>query len=108
MALAMDRDAILTIKFKLQWRRIAVLCAFATSGLLLGCVTAKTVEMAWVRTDGKKITDDPTQLQQGKTAIAVCHADLDAGSPTETAGGCMAQKGYALIQKDQAEEVRAA
>jgi hypothetical protein len=66
------------------------------------------LKMAWVRTDGRRIGDDPTLLQQGKTDIAVCHANLDAGAPTETATGCMVQKGYALVQKDQAEEVRAA
>ena len=60
--------------------------------------------MAWVRTDGRKITDDPALLQQGKADIALCHADLDAGSANETARTCMAQRGYALVQKDQAEE----
>jgi hypothetical protein len=103
----MDGDRLLTIKFKLR-RRISVLCAAVTLGLLLGCVTTKTVEMAWVRTDGKRIADDPALLQQGKTDIAVCQANLDAGSPTETARDCMARKGYALVQKDQAEELRAA
>ena len=38
----------------------------------------------------------------------LCHADLDAGAPTETARGCMVLKEYTLVQKDQAEEVRAA
>ena len=64
--------------------------------------------MAWVRTDGRRIADDPALLQQGKTDMALCHADLDAGSANETARTCMAQRGYALVQKDQAEEVRAA
>jgi tetratricopeptide (TPR) repeat protein len=57
--------------------------------------------------DGRRITDDPALLQQGKADIALCHADLDAGSANETARTCMAQRGYALVQKDQAEEVRA-
>ena len=34
----------------------------------------------------------------------LCHADLDAGAPTETARGCMVLKEYTLVQKDQAEE----
>jgi hypothetical protein len=51
-----------------------------------GCVTMKAApEMAWVRTDGRRISDDPALLQKGKTDIALCHADLDAGSATETA-----------------------
>lgn len=104
----MDRDGTLTIKFKLEWRRISVLCAIGTLSLLLGCATTKPLEMAWVRTDGRRIGDDPTLRQQGKTDIAVCHANLDAGAPTETARGCMIQKGYTFVQKDQAEEVRAA
>ena len=77
--------------------------------VLPGCVTMKAApEMAWVRTDGRRIADDPTLLQQGKTDIALCHADLDAGSANETARTCMSQRGYTLVQKDQAEAVRAA
>src|SRR3984893_11104399 len=90
-------------------RYASVLCTVAILNVLPGCVTTKTApEMAWVRTDGRRIADDPALLQQGKTDIALCHADLDAGSANETARSCMAQRGYALVQKDQAEEVRAA
>jgi len=64
--------------------------------------------MAWVRTDGRKIADDPTLLQQGKSDVADCNANLDTGAPSETARGCMAQKGYVLVRRDQAEDVRAA
>ena len=77
--------------------------------LLSGCVTTSTIaEMSWVRTDGRKIADDPALLQQGRTDIATCNANLDSGSPTEAARGCMAQKGYVLVRRDQAEDVRAA
>ena len=64
--------------------------------------------MAWVRTDGRKVADDPALLQQGKSDIAVCNANLDTGSPNDTARVCMAQKGYTLVRRDQAEDVRAA
>jgi hypothetical protein len=84
-----------------------VLCTVAIVNVLPGCVTTTVAtQMAWVRTDGRRITDDPGVLQQGKADIALCHADLDAGSANETAR--LAQRGYALVQKDQAEEVRAA
>jgi hypothetical protein len=63
--------------------------------------------MAWVRTDGRKIADDPALLQQGKSDVAACDANLDSGSPTASARGCMAQKGYVLVRRDQAEDVRA-
>ena len=33
---------------------------------------------------------------------------LDNGVPTASAKGCMAVRGYALVRKDQAEELRAA
>jgi hypothetical protein len=33
--------------------------------------------MAWVRTDGRKIADDPALLQQGKSDVAACDANLD-------------------------------
>src|SRR5262245_20588647 len=64
--------------------------------------------MAWVRTDGRKIADDPGLLRQGKSDMATCSADLDSGMPTVSAKGCMAVRGYALVWKDQAEELRAA
>jgi hypothetical protein len=77
--------------------------------LLSGCVTTSTIpEMSWVRTDGRKIADDPALLQQGKSDIAACDANLDSGTPTASARGCMAQKGYVLVRRDQAEDVRAA
>ena len=77
--------------------------------LLSGCVTTSAFpEMAWVRTDGRKIADDPALLQQGKSDIAACDANLDSGTPTASARGCMAQKGYVLVRRDQAEDVRAA
>jgi hypothetical protein len=75
--------------------------------LLSGCVTTSTVpEMAWLRTDGRKIADDPALLRQGKADIAACNANLDAGSTTEGAQACMGQKGYVLVRRDQAEDVR--
>jgi hypothetical protein len=47
-------------------------------------------------------------LQQGKTDISSCNANLDVGTPNASATACMAQKGYALVRRDQAEDVRAA
>ena len=95
-------------------RWISALCFTAMLIPLLGCATTHPIattppiaEMAWVRTDGRKITDNPALLQQGKTDIAACNGNLDTGSPTEAARGCMAQKGYVLVRRDQAEDVRA-
>ena len=80
-------------------------CYIGSLILLSGCVTTSTLpEMAWVRTDGRKIADDPALLQQGKSDIAACDANLDSGTPTASARGCMAQKGYVLVQRDHAEE----
>ena len=59
----------------------------ATLSVHFGCVTSKP-EMAWVRTDGQRIVDDPALLQQGKTDIAFCHANLDAGVADEAARQC--------------------
>ena len=84
-------------------------CYIGSLILLSGCMTTSTLpEMAWVRTDGRKIADDPALLQQGKSDIAACDANLDSGTPAASARGCMAQKGYVLVQRDQAEDVRAA
>jgi hypothetical protein len=98
----MHRGGMLTISFA------SILCAIVTLSLLSGCATTKPHEMTWVRIDGRRIADDPALLQQGKTDISICHADLDAAAPTETARSCMGQKGYTLVQLEQAEEVRAA
>jgi hypothetical protein len=95
-----------------SWRRrqILALCVLATLSVLFGCAMNKpsTPEMAWVRTDGRKIADDPALLQQGKADIVFCNANLDANTADGAARACMSQKGYALVQKDQAEQARAA
>ena len=108
--LSMDRCRKHPISHHPGLRYASVLCTVAILNVLPGCVTTKNVapEMAWVRTDGRRIADDPALLQQGKTDIVLCHADLDAGSANETARTCMSQRGYTLVQKDQAEDVRAA
>jgi hypothetical protein len=96
----------------MNWRRrqLLALCMLGTLSMLFGCATNKpsTPEMAWVRTDGRKIADDPALLQQGKADIAFCNANLDANAADGAARACMSQKGYALVQKDQAERARAA
>ena len=65
------------------WRWISALCLTAVLIPLLGCATTPPIvptppiaEMAWVRTDGRKIADDPALLQQGRTDIAACNASL--------------------------------
>ena len=74
-------------------------------GMPVSCATNKP-EMAWVRTDGKRIGNDPDLLKQGQTDIAVCNANLDAGAVDQGGRDCMAKKGYALVRKDQAEQAR--
>jgi len=74
--------------------------------LLSGCATSKP-EMAWVRTDGRKILDDPALLKKGETDIGLCNANLDSGAVDEGARKCMGLKGYALVRKDEAEDARA-
>jgi hypothetical protein len=86
--------------------RTIALVAIVVLGINSGCATSKP-EMAWVRTDGRRILDDPALLKQGETDIALCNANLDAGAADEGARKCMSQKGYALVRKDQAEETRA-
>jgi hypothetical protein len=55
--------------------------------------------MAWVRTVGRRIADDPALLQQGKADIAASNANLDAGSTTEGARGCMVRRGMCLCEE---------
>lgn len=93
-------------------RQMMVLALMAAQSSQFGCATSKpemsVPEMAWVRIDGRRIADDPALLQQGKTDIAVCHANLDVDKVDEKVRECMTRKGYALVRKDQAEEAREA
>ena len=50
-------------------KRRRLLSAFVTVfalGMQVGCATNKP-EMSWVRTDGRRIVDDPDLLKQGQT-----------------------------------------
>ena len=89
-------------------RRLKTLACVITLalGMPVSCATNKP-EMAWVRTDGRRIGSDPDLLKQGQTDIAVCNANLDAGAVDQGGRDCMAKKGYALVRKDQAEQARA-
>ena len=87
-------------------RRQTLVCVVVALGMPVGCATNKP-EMAWVRTDGRRIGDDADLLKQGHTDIAVCNANLDAGVVDQGGRDCMAKKGYALVRKDQAEQARA-
>jgi hypothetical protein len=85
---------------------IIALIMVGVLGLHTGCATSRP-EMAWVRTDGRKVLGDPALLKQGETDIALCNANLDSGAVDEGARKCMGLKGYALVRKDQAEDARA-
>ena len=89
-------------------RRLKILACIITValGMPVSCATNKP-EMAWVRTDGRRIANDPDLLKQGQTDIAVCNVNLDAGVVDQGRRDCMARKGYALVRKDQAEQTRA-
>ena len=65
---------------------------FLALALLSACATSKP-EKAWVRTDGRKILDDPALLKKGETDIALCNANLDSGAVDEGARKCMGLKG---------------
>jgi hypothetical protein len=62
-------------------RRVKTLTCVITValGMPVSCATNKP-DMAWVRTDGRRIGSDPDLLKQGQTDIALCNANLDAGS----------------------------
>jgi hypothetical protein len=87
-------------------RQTLGLVMIAALGMQVGCATSKP-DMAWVRTDGRRIVDDPDLLKQGHTDMALCRANLDAGVVDQGGRDCMAKKGYALVPKDQAEQARA-
>ena len=87
-------------------RQLSAFVTIFALGMQAGCTTNKP-EMSWVRTDGRRIVDDPDLLKQGQTDIALCHANLDTRVVDQGGRDCMAKKGYALVRKDQAEQARA-
>jgi len=87
-------------------RQLSIFVIVAAIAILGGCATNKP-DMAWVRTDGRKIVDDPDLLKQGQSDMALCHANLDTGGVDQVGRDGMAKKGYALVRKDQAEQARA-
>ena len=49
----------------------------------------------------------PDTTQTGTADVALCHADLSAGTVGDGARECMNRRGYAFVTKEQAEETRA-
>ncbi|MGY4288789.1 hypothetical protein ACVWXO_008009 [Bradyrhizobium sp. LM2.7] len=93
-----------------------------------GCAAAP--KMAWVRTDGQPIRENPVLLQQADLDRTICTGERSkaalsgvtftgggiagaVAAQQRTAGadqvgqGCMAEKGYVLVQEDQVEAKRA-
>ena len=87
-------------------RQLSAFVTVVALAMQVGCATNKP-EMSWVRTDGRRIVDDPDLLKQGQKDIALCHANLDTGVVDQGGRDCMAKRGYALVRKDQAEQARA-
>jgi uncharacterized lipoprotein YajG len=108
---------------KMRTVGIVALCA-----LLGGCAAAP--KMAWVRTDGQPIRENPVLLQQAELDRTICTGERSKAAlsgVTFTGGGiagavaaqqrtvgadqvgqgCMAEKGYVLVQEDQVEAKRA-
>src|SRR4029077_13403951 len=104
----LDCSTTFTLRWCMNRRRLETLACLLTValGMPVSCATNKP-EMAWVRTDGKRIGNDPDLLKQGQTDIAICNANLDAGAIDQGGRDCMAEKGYALVRKEQAEQARA-
>jgi len=52
---------------------------------------ARRASPKWLglRTDGRKVLDDPALLKKGETDIALCNANLDSGAVDEGARKCM-------------------
>lgn len=100
-----------------------------SSVLLAGCA-APPPPKVWVRTDGQSTKENPALMQQFELDKTIClgeaqKANLSAGTnyyggfagvaeqmrrneaTVSVAQGCMAQRGYALVEQDRALEVSA-
>src|SRR5262245_59183144 len=106
--------------------RVAPITACALVLALTGCATAPP-PMLWVRLDGQRSRDNPVLGQEFQVAQTVCLGERQKaalsgvtvaqgglagaiaaqqrGAAADQVGqGCMAEKGYALVPADQAEE----
>jgi hypothetical protein len=106
-------------------RNLGILALCAALG---GCAAAP--QMLWVRTDGQTIRENPVLVQQAELDRTICTGERSKAAlsgVTFTGGGfagaiaaqqrtvgadqvgqgCMAEKGYVLVQEDQAEAKRA-
>jgi hypothetical protein len=110
--------------------RKALLIALALAALLCGCVTDSQPQRVFVRMDGRAYADDPQLARQYQAATASCREsaqqfqsargssgsfsqrDLPAGIAASNRGygssgpiseRCMADQGYVLVSRDQAD-----
>jgi hypothetical protein len=90
--------------------------------LLCGCATEKT----WIRADGQRAGGDPVLAQQFEMDRTICTGEMQKANVSgvtfsgggmaglaaqierqqavgQVAEGCMAQKGYLLVEKENAE-----
>lgn len=103
------------------------LFALSIGLFLLGCSTHPDLPETWVRTDGQGIFNNPALNHQFTTDKTICEGEVQKANLSGTqlcrgatdcliasmardsslstvAKGCMAQKGYALVRTDMAEE----
>mgnify|MGYP001759981283 FL=1 len=112
-----------------------ILLLTAAAGLLVGCQTMPADNMIWLRTDGQSQAGNPHLAQQFQIDSTVCKGETQksaVGAPivysngsiasevsaavtssqqgnalNDVLKGCMAQKGYMLVPKDQAASIAA-
>jgi hypothetical protein len=102
--------------------RILSMLALATATLFTACAK----DVAYIRYDGQRIVSDPVLQQQFQQDAAICKGEMQKANVSgvtftgggiagavaaaersnavgQVAQGCMAQKGYAMVEKEQAE-----
>ena len=102
--------------------RKSLILALASAALLAGCAK----EMAYIRYDGQRASQDPVLAHQFQQDAAICNGEMQKANVSgvtftgggfagavaaaergnavgQVAQGCMAQKGYAFVLKEEAE-----
>jgi hypothetical protein len=102
--------------------RTSLVMALASATLLAGCAK----EMAYIRYDGQRASTDPVLAQQFQQDAAICQGEMQRANVSgvtftgggfagavaaaergnavgQVAQGCMAQRGYAFVPKEEAE-----
>ena len=74
--------------------------ALGLAALLAGCAASQN--MTWIRGDGQAMLGDAVLMRQFDVDRTICFGQQQKAAVDAIARGCMAQRGYLLVPKNEA------